>query len=163
MTTSTTNASTAEPAHSTNSIDPNALITPKAVRLSQTAPRCPPSDYETDPVLHHMTKKTRRLGRTIPVSWQHGLRDNGWFRWIADSMVATLAIPVGAITCPSAARDFVQLSHDRTEQLRYGDHESQFIDVFLPPPGKAKARGMVFFVHGGACYKFVLAYNKMPI
>ena len=146
----------------------DTLVTPKSVRLSMSAPRCAPSEYQTDPTLRHMTKATRRIGRNIPVSWQHGFRDGGGFRWLADSMVASLAIPFGSVTCPSAASDFVKLSRD-FKQLRYGDHESQFIDVFLPdenhicdpaldatkPPKtkttpKAQARGMIYFVHGGA-------------
>jgi acetyl esterase/lipase len=119
-----------------------------------------------------MTKATRRIGRNIPVSWQHGFRDGGGFRWLADSMVASLAIPFGSVTCPSAASDFVKLSRD-FKQLRYGDHESQFIDVFLPdenhicdpaldaikppktktkttPKAQARVRGMLLFIHGGA-------------
>jgi hypothetical protein len=150
------------------SLGHDALVTPKSVRLSMTAPRCPPSDYHTDPILRHMTKTTRRIGRNIPVSWQHGFRDSGGFRWLSDSLVTSLAIPLGAVTCPSAARDFVKLSRD-FKQLRYGDHESQFIDVFLPdenhnydpasdatttpkttPKARVRVRGMVFFVHGGA-------------
>lgn len=133
----------------------DALITPKAVRLSQTAPRCPPSEYDTDPFLRHMTKGTRRISNILPLSTQHKLRDDGTFRWIADSAVTSLAIPLGAIACPSAAKDFVRLSKNFTK-VRYGDHESQFMDVFLPDeiPSKTastrRVRGMVFFVHGGA-------------
>ena len=150
MTTSTSTKSPSFLAH-------DALVTPKSVRLSQTAPRCHPSEYLTDPMLRHMTKNTRRIGKLLPLSLQHKIRDGGGFRWVADSAVTSLAIPLGAVACPSAARDFVELSKN-CKQLRYGDHESQFMDVFLPyesPSGatkttRAKARGMVFFVHGGA-------------
>jgi len=128
----------------------DALVTPKSIRLSQTAPRCPPSEYETDKMLRHMTASTRRLKRILPLSFQNKLRDNGSFRWIADTAVTSLAVPAGAITCPSAAKDFVSLTK-HCRQLKYGDHESQFVDVFLPTPNEQyPARGMVFFVHGGA-------------
>ena len=103
-------------------------------------------------MLRKMTKGTRRISRILPLSIQHKLRDNGSFRSIADSLVTSVAIPLGALTCPSAAKDFVRLSKNFT-QLRYGDHESQFIDVFFPDTESLKtqkARGMVFFVHGGA-------------
>lgn len=103
-------------------------------------------------MLRKKTKGTRRMSKIIPLSVQHKMRDNGSFRFIADSLVTSLAIPLGAISCPSAARDFVRLSKNLT-QLRYGDHESQFIDLFFPDHKTAsppKVRGMVFFVHGGA-------------
>ena len=136
----------------------DALLTPRSVRFSQAAPRCPPSDYETDPILRHYTKTTRWLGRHIPLSSQNRFRDGGGFRWLADTMVTHMGIPLGAVTCPSAARDFLKMSKN-FRQLRYGDHESQTIDVFLPGDENpnhptttpaSRARGMVFFVHGGA-------------
>jgi len=72
---------------------------------------------------------------------------------MADALVTSLALPMGALGCPSAARDFVRLTNDKHRRVvRYGDdHESQFIDVFFPSteqPGVV--RGTVFFVHGGA-------------
>jgi len=129
----------------------DALVTPTSVRLSQTAPRCPPSEYQTDPMLRHMTASTRRLRKILPLSLQNKMRDGGTFRWIADTAVSSLAVPAGAIACPSAAKEFVALSH-KCRKLHYGDHESQFVDVFLPDPSNDdySARGMVYFVHGGA-------------
>ncbi len=136
--------------HSTEDLAHDALVTPKSVRLSQTAPRCPPSEYQADPMLRHMTGSTRRLRKILPLSLQNSLRDGGIFRWIADSAVSSLAVPTGAIACPSAAREFVVLSK-KCRKLHYGDHESQFVDVFFPDPSNEySARGMVFFVHGGA-------------
>ena len=155
--TASDSASTSEPV---SPLKNDALVTEKSVRLSRTAPRCSPSDYETDDMLRHMTKTTRWLGRTIPLKWQHKFRDGGGFRWLADSMVTSLAIPLGAITCPSAAKDFLDVSKN-IRHLNYGDHESQFIEVFLPVGYNENfdrtarsttypVRGMVFFCHGGA-------------
>lgn len=170
----------------------DALVTLRSVSLSRSAPRCDPSDYQTDPILRGLTKKTRRVfggrgGRSkdsnsssssysnnsnrrslVPLSWQHGLRDGGGFKKISDALVTSLAVPMGALANPTAAVNFARLSSKKNLlQLRYGDHPSQFIDVFLPPSEdelttnskkrndhkqrkKRRARGMVFFVHGGA-------------
>lgn len=98
---------------------------------------------------------TRLLATILPLSWQHHLRDSGGFRSICDNLV-TLSIPGAAVVNPGAALQFLRLSR-QVQTLRYGDHESQFIDVFFPRShqegtenNENKLTGMLFFVHGGA-------------
>jgi acetyl esterase/lipase len=115
---------------------------------------------------------TRYIGSTLPLHWQHDIRDSGKFRSIADWAVK--------LSCPlmTAGRlrefiDFVELSRPveersdtktkrrwKREQIRYGEHDMQHIDLYWPNSqgmnGKDETltqtsiRGTIFFVHGGA-------------
>lgn len=92
---------------------------------------------------------TRFLGSMLPLEWQNKLRDNGGFRRICDDLVQ-YGIPLGAIMNPSAARNFLNLTH-RVEKLTYGKHPSQFIDLLFPEDvAEDDLTGMLIFVHGGA-------------
>ncbi len=92
---------------------------------------------------------TRFLGSLLPLSWQNQLRDSGGFRSIFDRLVE-YSIPIGAVANPSAAQAFLRLTRMR-RTIRYGEHESQFIDLYLPEGcPQDDWTGMVFFVHGGA-------------
>ena len=93
---------------------------------------------------------TRFLGTILPLPWQNYCRDSGAFRTISDTLV-TWSIPIGAISNPSAAVEFLRLS-ERLIQIPYGNHhEMQFIDMYFPPDcPEAHVTGLVFFVHGGA-------------
>jgi len=144
------------------------LVTPTSIRLSKTAPRCDPSEYLIDPTLRSMTKRTRGIvGRSIPLKWQHTFRDDGGFRWLADSLVTSFAVPAAAVMNPSAIKEYIKLTtQNNFQRLYYGKKDnansdnsynksSQFIDVFFPNSNssgsaKPKVRGMIFFVHGGA-------------
>ena len=92
---------------------------------------------------------TRFLGSLLPLSWQNHIRDSGGFRFIFDTLVE-YSIPVGAVTNPKAALSFLRLTR-QCRTIPYGNHESQFIDLYVPEnfPQEQWA-GMVFFVHGGA-------------
>jgi acetyl esterase/lipase len=91
---------------------------------------------------------SRFLGTILPLSWQNSFRDSGGFRSTADTLV-TWSIPVGAVTNPSAAAEFLRLTR-KVETIPYGDHEMQFIDMFLPECPEAQINGLIFFAHGGA-------------
>lgn len=100
---------------------------------------------------------TRRvLGGTLPVRWQHFLRDSGAFRLITDGLVSALVAPSLAVTAPATVRTFLSLSsNSNMRRIQYGSHPMQCVDVFLPSTpnsqfdGEMKRR-MIFFVHGGA-------------
>ena len=188
----------------------NPLLTPKALQLSLSAPRCPPhgtvhraklvgkaveqdihyliedhdhdqahSDYnrhsgireqlshlfyngeapphfvphphvEAGPALGDQV--TRWLGTVLPLEWQHSVRDSGGFRSISDTLV-TASIPLAAVTHPRVALKFGRLTR-QVHRISYGDHASQFVDMFFPPncsnENYDEATGLIFFVHGGA-------------
>lgn len=98
---------------------------------------------------------TRQMfGATLPVPWQHSLRDSGAFRSITDGLAAALVAPSMAVTAPSAVRTFLSLSSNRTmRRIQYGSHPMQCVDLFLPAaphPQSEVERRTIFFVHGGA-------------
>ena len=93
-------------------------------------------------------RMTRYLGALLPLHWQNSGRDSGTFGTIADTLV-TCSIPVGAVTNPSAAAQFIRLTN-RVKRIPYGQHESNFIDLLFPHSTSSEWTGLVFFVHGGA-------------
>jgi hypothetical protein len=98
---------------------------------------------------------TRRIfGATLPVPWQHSLRDSGAFRTFADSLATALVAPSMAVTAPATVRTFLNLSSEGTiRRIQYGSHPMQLVEVFMPsnanPQSIIKCR-TIFFVHGGA-------------
>jgi len=90
---------------------------------------------------------TRALGSTLTLETQNSLRDGGGFRRIVDGLVS-MSIPSLAATNPSAARKFMKVTRNMTT-IRYGKHEMQRIELFMPS-GTAQCNGVLFFVHGGA-------------
>jgi acetyl esterase/lipase len=91
---------------------------------------------------------TRFLGTILPLPWQNSFRDSGGLRNTLDTLV-TCSMPVGAVINPSAAAEFLRLTR-KMETIPYGDHEMQFIDMFLPECPEAQISGLIFFAHGGA-------------
>jgi acetyl esterase/lipase len=89
---------------------------------------------------------TRSLGSLLPLWCQHYARDHGLFRSISDYGVA-FAIPSLAIMNPKASQTFLDLTRKKKNTVFYGNHPSQYMDLFFP---ETNHRGMVFFVHGGA-------------
>jgi acetyl esterase/lipase len=89
---------------------------------------------------------TRSLGSLLPLWCQHYARDYGLFRSISDYGVA-LAVPSLALMNPRASKTFLDLTRKKKKTIFYGNHPSQYMDLFFP---ETKERGMVFFVHGGA-------------
>ena len=97
-----------------------------------------------------------RLATMLPAWLQNKARDYGVCRFISDSLV-TVSIPSLAIVEPEAAKDFLKLTREK-QTVSYGMHEMQVVDLFLPKNANANvnaeadsSRGLVFFVHGGAC------------
>lgn len=94
-------------------------------------------------------KLTRYLGTVLPIRLLNRGRDSGFFRKISDGIV-TGSIPIAAIGNPTAAREFLRLSR-QIHVIRYGEHESQFIDVLFPEGvNQDDLQGFVLFCHGGA-------------
>ena len=94
-------------------------------------------------------KVTRFLSTILPIRWLNHGRDSGFFRKISDGIV-TGSIPLAALANPKAATVFLHLSQ-QMRVIKYGKHESQFIDMFFPERVKREElRGLVFFIHGGA-------------
>lgn len=98
---------------------------------------------------------TRFLGGILlPTSWHNSWRDSGTFRNLADTLV-TISAPMVGLTAPSAIKEFMRLTR-RCQRHKYGAHERQLIEVYLPTQqeqqsvsSKGNSR-LVFFIHGGA-------------
>ena len=71
------------------------------------------------------------------------LRDSGLGRTIADSLLVA-SIPIILKSYPKAIPTFADLTLRKTH-IQYGEHSSQFIDLFLPRDD-TKRRGLIFFV-----------------
>ena len=92
---------------------------------------------------------TRYLGATLPLTWQNKGRDSGTFGTIADALV-TCSIPMAAIANPQAAIQFLKLTKN-LKRIYYGNHPSNYIDLFFPENcTEEQCDGLLFFVHGGA-------------
>ena len=95
------------------------------------------------------------LDKRISVPTWNKLRDDGWFRLIADTMVL-LGIPVMAMTSPRATLQFISLSR-QMQQIPYGNHAMQHIDFYTnnDAPNSSKDDNndddeLLVFIHGGA-------------
>jgi len=71
------------------------------------------------------------------------LRDSGLGRTVADTLLVA-SIPSILKSNPMAIPTFADLTLRRTH-VQYGEHSSQFIDLFLPQD-ETKLRGLIFFV-----------------
>eukprot|EP00591_Stephanopyxis_turris_P012946 CAMPEP_0195528016 /NCGR_PEP_ID=MMETSP0794_2-20130614/29985_1 /TAXON_ID=515487 /ORGANISM="Stephanopyxis turris, Strain CCMP 815" /LENGTH=473 /DNA_ID=CAMNT_0040659059 /DNA_START=108 /DNA_END=1526 /DNA_ORIENTATION=+ len=98
---------------------------------------------------------TRKIGTSLPLATQNKLRDDGYFRSIADTLV-TVSVPSMAVTNPGAVVKYLGLEDCRTN-IRYGKHRMQQMHLYEPPSLKENRggrrrfhRGLLFFVHGGA-------------
>lgn len=134
----------------------NDLLTPASLALSLAPPRAPPHQTPHRSLLAghpHLPagpnladRMTRRLGSTLSLKTQNGLRDGGGFRRIADGLVSA-SVPAMAVANPAAMRAFLTLRRQR-QTIQYGPHPMQKIDLFLPR--QEVLRGVLYFVHGGA-------------
>ena len=84
--------------------------------------------------------KTNNIART---SLLNKIRDNGAGRFLADSMV-TLSIPDIVKENSGAVSQFLDLTKKK-EGIKYGNHKSQIIDLFIPDD-PSQVKGVVFFV-----------------
>ena len=91
---------------------------------------------------------TRALGSTLTLETQNALRDGGGFRRIVDGLV-TMSVPSLAVTNPLAAKTFMKLTR-KMITIRYGKHEMQKVELFMPRDSNSQCSGLLFFVHGGA-------------
>ena len=89
-----------------------------------------------------------KSGLGISPSRLNWLRDYGGGRAIVDAMVY-LSLPSLIKQNPRALASFAGLTRDRVH-LQYGEHKSQFIDLFVPHD-ESKRRGFVFFVVSRLC------------
>ncbi|CAB9519353.1 Probable isoprenylcysteine alpha-carbonyl methylesterase ICMEL1 [Seminavis robusta] len=89
----------------------------------------------------------RKWRKNLRVQLQHFLRDSGLLRAMVDTLV-TIGTPALAMEHPDIVPRFLQLSQDCT-RIKYGDHDMQGIDMFLPKEVE-EPKGLLFFVHGGA-------------
>jgi len=76
--------------------------------------------------LEHRVFKTLR--HTLPLSWQHSLRDSGGFRKVVDNLTFSL-FPMVAVSNPWAAIDFFSLEKS-CKRLDYGSHKMQEIHLY---------------------------------
>jgi hypothetical protein len=75
---------------------------------------------------------------------QNWLRDSGVARGLFDALLAASSPSILRDNDPKAIFTYAKLSREKVH-LEYGNHSSQFVDLFLPQdPGKQ--RGLVFFV-----------------
>lgn len=143
--------------------DAQSLLTPKSFALALSPPRAPPTGTANRDLLWHPhlstgpelgDQITRYLGVLLPVHWHNACRDSGSFRYILDSIVTSTA-PTMAITAPSVAYQFLQLTAS-SQRIRYGSHPRQYLDLYLPNQQQQQQQQstdptrLIFFVHGGA-------------
>ena len=118
-----------------------AFLRSSAVAMKQR-PRLPHPHLPTGPELaEHVT---RSLGVWCPLSWQNWLRDSGCLRSCIDNLLLYGSAPAMAVACPEAYQEFQRLTAV-CQPVRYGDHPSQIVDLFLPA-NQSATRGLVFFV-----------------
>lgn len=86
------------------------------------------------------------LDKQFTVRTWNKLRDEGWFRWIADTLVL-LGIPTLVVTSPRATLQFLDLSR-QVQTIRYGTHPMHIIHLYSK--NNPKSDELIIFVHGGA-------------
>ena len=86
------------------------------------------------------------LDKQFTVRTWNKLRDEGWFRWIADTLVL-MGIPTLVVTSPRATLQFLNLSR-QVQIIRYGTHPMHIIHLYSKK--SAKSDDLTIFVHGGA-------------
>jgi len=98
---------------------------------------------------------TRALGVWCPLSWQNWLRDSGHLRTVVDNLLLYSAPAYLYLACHPQVRHEFQHLTKLCQTLRYGNHPSQIIDMFLPEDDENDSdtttaprtpRGLVFFV-----------------